>query len=274
MTIHTSHNELHNELHPRWFSPRRVLVCNWACRDWLPVLIGNPLALTTDLLSHYWLTIPFSPAVFPALNLSTTLLAPTQLTHSVLTVYGCSYHYFTMEVRVQQAFDYQMVYLCELSMERLFHRRGKEKAHANHTVLLQNALFLSSSCCCGNYLRVSRTAVGTLMYSVCLCAQICAIVRASVHAVVCLYDLVFVLPIQGFVLPRAMSFDWLIWKTDEQTNPEMHSRWWKVIVREIGRQQEIKIKSRRVWVRDVAGLKQKKREWLWHIYREIVMGAY
>lgn len=89
----------------------------------------------------------------------------------------------------------------------------KEKAHVNHTVVLQNALFLSSSCCCGNYLRVSRTAVGTLMpYSVCVCVcvQICAIVRASVHAFVCLYDLVFVLPIQGFVLPRAMSFDGLI----------------------------------------------------------------
>lgn len=68
-----------------------------------------------------------SPAVFPALNLSTTLSAPAQLTHSVLTVYGCNYHYFSTEVRVQQAFDYQMVYLCKPSMERLFHRSGKKR---------------------------------------------------------------------------------------------------------------------------------------------------
>ncbi len=84
----------------------------------------------------------------------------------------------------------------------------KEKAHVNHTAVLQNALFLSSSCCCGNYLRVSRSAVGTLMtYCVSVCVQI---LRVSVHAFVCLCDLAFVLPIQGFVLPRAMSFDGLI----------------------------------------------------------------
>ncbi len=130
MTMHISHNELHNELHPR-FSPRRVLVCNWACRDWAPIWLAAHWQ-TADLLAHYWLTIPFSPEFFPALNLSTTLSAPAQLTHSVLTVYGCSFHYFSTEVRVQQAFDYQMVYLCEPSMERLFHRHGKKRC-MNHT---------------------------------------------------------------------------------------------------------------------------------------------
>lgn len=61
-----------------------------------------------------------------------------------------------------------------------------EKAHVNHTVVLQNALFLSSSCCCGNYLRVSGTAVGTLMpYSVCVRANLCY--SESKCACICLF---------------------------------------------------------------------------------------
>lgn len=106
--------------------------------------------------------------VLPTLNPAAALSAQVQLAHSVLTAYGRSYHYFTAEVRVQQAFDYQMAYLCEPSMERLFSVARKEKANVNHTAVLQNALFLSSSRCCGNYLRVSRSTVGTSTpYSVC-----------------------------------------------------------------------------------------------------------